>query len=52
MHKRRGLKPEKPSIGEHLQECENRNKYALPIEAKIAWAMLIAIALAKYFLTI
>jgi len=43
---------DRPTIGEHLQTCENKGKFKLPLEAKIAWFMLVAIASAKFFLNL
>lgn len=40
---------DRPSIGEFLERNENEVKYHLPREAKIAWVLLIALAVAKYY---
>ncbi len=42
----------RPTIGQHLETCENKGKFTLPFEAKLAWFLLVALASAKYFLNI
>ena len=41
---------DRPTIGQHLQVCEDKGKFRLPFEAKLAWFLLVALASAKYFL--